>query len=530
MSLFKPEDYEIFESQYDDLEKQLINAENTQIWPTYEDQKIVENIVYDFIRHKKRKLYGGTAQNMLLKIKNPEDAFYEDDMLADLDFYSPSPIEDGIELVNIFHDKGYEHVEVKEAIHQETYKVRVNFQDAADISYVPRLIYHRIPFVEIDGIHYVASSFILIDMYRMFTDPLGSGTHRWKKTIPRLIKLTEHYPLHEASKGIDDFVKSSKNKDHYAAKQITFEWLKNKESTIMFGRWAYNKFLEESKIMQDKQLGKKYKILNVPYYEFISNNYEEDAKGLYLILKEKFGDTVKIQEAYPFWQFLGYSSTIYIGDDPVAYIIDYYGRCVPTKHVNATRYMNGKIQKESSGKIQMVSYALMLLYTMSLGQRARVTGESEQINFYNIMVSHLIEMKDYYHSKNKTNMMDDTLFQEFIVKCVGKTQHPIIKALLRYSERKKQGKRIVFAYRPHSEGRKEPDTTYRFANTSGNLIRNERNYRVMKTERKPSEENLRIREDEPVPDNVEDDDVPTEVIETSDEYSDSDDLSEFEEE
>jgi len=104
---------------------------------TPETEKII-NIVSKFIKDKKLICYGGTAINNILPEK---DRFYNEDIdIPDYDFFSTTPIEDAIELTNIYFDKGFE-VEAKSGQHVGTYKVFVNFMPIADITYLSKDIF-----------------------------------------------------------------------------------------------------------------------------------------------------------------------------------------------------------------------------------------------------------------------------------------------------------------------------------------------------------------------------------------------------
>ena len=60
-------------------------------------------------------------------------------------------------------------------------------------------------------------------------------------------------------------------------------------------------------------------------------------------------------------------------------------------------------------------------------------------------------------------------FQEFIIDCIGKPVDPIRSSLLEALNRKKQGKRMKFSYRPSGNPGKVPD--YVFDNMSGEIIK-----------------------------------------------------------
>ena len=75
--------------------------------PTIKEIKSVYADIMNFIKEKKRIIYGGFAQNSLIKAKKPEDVFYKETDIADIEFYTPDPIGDTIDLVDFLHKKNY---------------------------------------------------------------------------------------------------------------------------------------------------------------------------------------------------------------------------------------------------------------------------------------------------------------------------------------------------------------------------------------------------------------------------------------
>jgi hypothetical protein len=102
--------------------------------PTIKEIKSVYSDIMNFIKEKKRIIYGGYAQNELIKHKKKDDGFYKETDIADIEFYTPDPIGDTIDLVDLLYKKNYKYVEGKEGVHQETYKIFVNFINYCDIS------------------------------------------------------------------------------------------------------------------------------------------------------------------------------------------------------------------------------------------------------------------------------------------------------------------------------------------------------------------------------------------------------------
>lgn len=483
MQLYKPEDLELAKEKLEKIVKDIDKKKLDIFEPTKKEILSAGDVVYQFIKENKRKIYGGTAQNALISHKNKNDAFYTEDDILDIDFYSPDPIGDMKKIANMLFDKGYKFVEGSEGMHEETYKVFVNHANVADITYVPKNIYYRIPFVEIDGINYAHPSFIMLDMYRMLTEPYFSS-RRWEKTFPRIYLLQKHYPFNKATAPLPkiDEIKSEDKPNVDLLLGTIFSFLKDNKSTIVTGKYAYNVFLNESKIMDDQKIGKKYKYVDVCPYQFISTNYRDDVKALIDKLKQDnktLAANISIVEYYPFWQLYGYSTYIYYKNYQICHIIHHNRRCTPYKTVNAYIFSNGKVGKES-GNINIGSFDFDLLMCMSTAFYYRVNKDDEIYQFYNIMTSHLIETRNYYFGKTGKNMFDDTLFQEFLAVCEGEAMDPQRESRLmkqkKFNERKGP---VTFRYNPDREYETNPSSIFRFPNSSGNAIHKERNYKIV---------------------------------------------------
>jgi len=288
MELYKTTDLEIVDKNID----QIINSiENTkkELYPdsiikppivatetqtkekTLEDVKEIVNITLEFVSNKKRKIYGGYAQNKAVIHKNKDDAFYKDTDVPDIDVYSPRPIEDLVELCNILNEKGYTDVIGREAIHKETYKIFTNGYNAIDLSYVPKNVFDAIPFIEINKIRYVNPSFSMIDLYRMLSEPLFSSW-RWKKAINRLYLLQKYYPFENIKNAkVNDAYKHKK--DVSKATNIIIDFIKDNESVYIVGDFAYNQLVKESKC-------KDFSEIAVGIYQIVSTDYKTDVKKL----------------------------------------------------------------------------------------------------------------------------------------------------------------------------------------------------------------------------------------------------------
>ncbi|AYV78950.1 MAG: hypothetical protein Edafosvirus58_1, partial [Edafosvirus sp.] len=100
------------------------------------------------------------------------------------------------------------------------------------------------------------------------------------------------------------------------------------------------------------------------------------------------------------------------------------------------------------------------------------------MNMYFAFCSHLIEMRNYYLEKNKKTIFDNTLFQEFVIDCIGKTMMPAHERQLLIEERKKKNKPYTFRYEPSDKNKDISASNYVFANSSGNAINNPKNLKL----------------------------------------------------
>jgi len=476
MSLYKSTDVELLSQNIDNIQDEIKNIQAVLFEPTKKEQENVTEIILDFLRTAKRKIYGGYALNMLIVDKDPKDAIYKPIDSPDIDFYSPEPIQDLIKICNMLYDKGFKSVIGKEAMHTETYSIFVNQNLYCDISYVPRNIYSRMPFKEIKGIQVIHPYFMTVDYLRMLSDPLVSYW-RIEKAFKRFVLLQNHYPLPHNENPIN--IEENTTNLQYALDAIS-DYIQDKQSIISIGFYAYNYFLNTSNICNDKNKEvSKFKLLNVPYYEIISTNYRDDALELLKVLRERFSADPKIVthvEHYPFFQFWGHSVRVFVEGELVAIMYHHNKKCIPYFDVPYYKFENGKAEKTNK-KVRLGSFSITLLYALIAVMKSRTDNNEDDRNLYHTIISHLIEMRNFYLSKEKKTIFDETLFRDFIIRCVGDTIMPEREKRLIIEQRKKANKKFIFSYDP-STTLKEADTNYVFSNSSGNPINNIKNLKL----------------------------------------------------
>ena len=476
---YTDEDYDDVLLKLPDIIEDAEKKAGEVLEPTVHEKRQVMKEIKDFIRKKNRKIYGGTAINETIKAINPADAIYDETTFSDIEFYSPTPVPDLVELTNLLYHKGYKYIAGREAQHEETYSIFVNFQLYCDITYVPVRVYNGIKTIEIDGISYVDPHFILIDQLRIINQPLTAAKQRWEKTFKRMYKLLKNYPLEYFDKPIK-IPKPTDEIQTYISK-IKNEFMAIKEiqnSCLISGFEAYNFYIRHA--MGDRTVEQMARttyganrldsfITNVPYHEFISVNYHDSVEKIYNFLKKNVIDPndVTLEEYFPLFQFTGYSVIINYKGIPLVKIYEADGFCIP--NIKTTRgYM-------------YVSFQYLLMFMFINKFRAHLDKNREMYFNYGIAISNLVTARNVFLTKKNLGVVNNTVFGEFRISCTGSTSSYMRESQLRSLEKFKQGK-IPFRYTPEQffnqseETQKKFDPSrHLFKNTSGNKIINPKN-------------------------------------------------------
>jgi hypothetical protein len=459
-TLYSDKDLNDFDNNIDKLMEKVNKKKLEVMEPTESEIQNVNTIIFDFIKVNKRKIYGGIALDYFLEDKNTEEYIYEKDSYPDIDFYSATPIADLIKLCNELNDKGYKHVRGREAIHKESYSIYVNNRHYCNISYVPKNIYNTIQFKQIKEFNIVHPHFLLVDYLRVLTDPLVSYWRlKDKNAFNRYYLIQKYFSLPYINKSFD-FNNENYEEEPKQLLNSILEYTKEKESMVHCGFLAYNYYLEECNIL-NKKFNTKYKTLykklDIPYYEIVSTNYKEDVLTLIENLKQKYQE-IKIQENFPFFQYLGYSTTLLYNDTILCTIYDNNNRCVPFKKY--TNYFVG-------------SFNYVILNALSALIKYRTDNEEESKNLQYMFISHMFEFRKFYFKTNKKSIFDNTPFEDFCLEYKGMTMSPEKERQIIGESRKKKNKPFMFSYEPFLKKDKESvEVKYKFLNSSGNIINN----------------------------------------------------------
>jgi len=435
----------------EEIQKQAEKMALNTLEPKLPERIKATNIVLDFVKKYKLKVYGGYALHLALKHSNPNDknaCLYNEDALQtpDIDCYSPDPIDHLIKLCDELHKAKLANVRGVEGLHKETYKIFANTVGYCDISYVPKNVFHRIPFIDINGLHVIHPHIWVIDVFRVFNDPLTSY-FRVDKDLKRLVKVQKYYPFRDIKDPLKPEVSSDKKYKELVS--LVGKYIKRK-TIMVLGYHAFNRFIKASGV------SKKYpgiKAIEGTGYELLSTNFITDGDDLIEQLK-KHEPGISVVEYSPFFQYLGHSVVVYWKDQPVVRMYDNNNRCLPYQVDNGINY---------------ATFDHLMMMAMMTIIRHRVNKEKNEMLLYNAMLSHLIHARNYFLTTEKKTILDDTIFRSFVVMCMGKTETSFMisqKARLKKQQNKKP---ITYSYRPGQGGNKP---NFIFNNTSGNPIIN----------------------------------------------------------
>lgn len=173
---------------------------STKLDPHYNDCIAAIKIITQFITDRKLIIYGGTAMDYALRLHG--DQIYPDEVLTvpDLDFYSPDSVKDAYDLADILYAAGYSESRAFGATYVTT--MRVDIADnhfLADISYIPRNVFDKLPWIEYNGVRIIDPIFQKVDIHSSLSFPFDNPPRevifaRWRKDISRYNLLHKYYP------------------------------------------------------------------------------------------------------------------------------------------------------------------------------------------------------------------------------------------------------------------------------------------------------------------------------------------------
>jgi hypothetical protein len=417
----------------------------------------VSEIIDDFLRSRKRIVYGGRALHAHLKNAGSSELFYGDDPSDnDIEFYSYRAMDDVVELCKALHKEGVPHVEAKLALHDDTYTINANYRKYCDVTYMPRNLYDCVPRLEIEGIAYVHPHFALIDYVRMLGDPIMSH-FRLQKGLYRIDVLSRTFPMSPPSPDAPRQVASARDADVVA-------FLSRDPRVAFAGSVAYEAYCEAAgRVPLETRMSR--------VVEFYASDFKDVVSSLLDHLADK---DVRYQEHHRFFDFWGRRGFIFCGERLIAVAYDARHRAIPCI--------------EHSGRL-IVAFPVALAHAMIFKAWSDVQGESSADAVE--VVRDLVDMRKAHSDATEGRGMFEGPFREFVLdRFLGTPVHPMHIKHERNRERERRKRPVVYKYRPTQ---KDQDflREFSFDNTSGNAVRGERDAIV----RPRKKENIGLSQD-----------------------------------
>ena len=259
-----------------------------RVAPTADQRREVAAVVWDLVRRRGRKVYGGHALNAALLRAAPDEAIYGREAAGnhDIEFYSPDPVADVYELCDRLFGAGHRFVQGKEAAHHGTFTVSVEFTRMCDITYVPQYVFDRLPCAglvadtNVANIAAVEPQFALIDHMRILCDPF---TSHWKldRMLPRMMLIQRLFPLGlpRPSRSEDDEEEEGEEEGRTRALRSILEWAALRRTMALVGEGAARFYAAYA------ASGASGACWRVPArLTLVSTNYAEDLSALASIL------------------------------------------------------------------------------------------------------------------------------------------------------------------------------------------------------------------------------------------------------
>lgn len=439
------------------------------IEPKFDEFTKVRQIILDFIKKERRIIYGGYAWHNLIKKVEPADGFYKDTDYTDIEFYSNKPIEDMKTICDILYAKGFKFIQGKSAQHEDTYTIFVNFTGYCDISYMPSNIFYGTMTETVNGYRMIHPKFILVDILRQFNDPMTSYW-RLDKNVKRGKIMMKHYPITFA----DTKTPSNKILPILSSKTVQLVNfilpLLSKMKTIIFiGLLGYNAYINPNVNLSKQTVS----YTNDPI-EIISANASKDVESIYnYIVKyyidnkmpNEFNEKILMEQYFSFFQFTD-KKVVFKCDGEIFLTI--YGnneKCIPYNEV-----------KLNSDLIKIGTFNVCFMYNLIRFHQGIVDKNNKLSEQCDYLMAQMLEKRNSFLSEHNKTVLDETIYEDFKVKCLGDPTSPMRKFMLSRKDRKLLPRSAIYPYDPEERKDNYATDIYFFHNYSGNIINNPKEF------------------------------------------------------
>lgn len=282
------------------IEEKLMKEKFIEMKPIYD-------IVIDYIIKNNGVLYGGFALNEMLP---NELKFYDKFTLPDYDCFLKDASKKAIELADKLIEQNHKYTEVKNAIHENTFKVFTNFESVADFTQLNKdeldLILKKAVPLNYDGnrkIKVCSRDLLKAFAYIELCSPM-SASYRWIKVYKRLLLFENTFELQSSSTAsIDDVIQEQTKLDekYYNLYSQMKKYLV-KQGVVFSGFYSLQKHLKKT---YDK---------GAKYMEVLSYKPEKDLDNIIKIAHEKGFADVKVVTNKKYDHIIPVHVDIYVND------------------------------------------------------------------------------------------------------------------------------------------------------------------------------------------------------------------------
>lgn len=349
--------------------------------PTQYQRDAVHSTVLSFAAAHGRKMYGAWALRQALLGCHDVDPGDTDparcSAAPELEFYSPTPVADAIELADRLFAAGHHYVQAREAAAHGTYTLSVEFVRLCSITYAPKRLFTAIPTLpsQVPGVPPIVSpSFMIMDYLRVLCDPFTSY-YRLDRSLPRLVMLQRHFPIAVPETTTHVLEATTATTDAAPVK------IKIRPAMATAVAWAAGRpscvsLVEHARAFFAKSVGLKPP-RSVQQLTLVTVDYVADLVSL----ADMFGDSAHIVEHSELMGLLGRRSVLRVDGHIVMVLIDAAGRSVP---------VNGR----SEDGLLVAGFSYCLLASMALRFLASVNSrpgtECTAVRFHSSVIGDLL--------------------------------------------------------------------------------------------------------------------------------------------
>lgn len=421
--------------------------------PNLHQRHSIASMIWAHIHKFQRKVYGGHALSAALSVVSPETSLkiydhpslWSTSSFPDIDFYSPDPISDVIDICKRLYASGMSYVQGKEAAHAGSFVITVEFQRVCNVTYVPDVVYKMIPTTLFGPIPMVDPAFSIIDHLKILCDPF---TSYWKldRMMPRMMLLQRFFPM-MLPEPKEKRYKGKTQKHNYAE---VMRWASLMRTVAVVGEQAVD-FFDFNKISDSSD-----------HVTLVSTDYESDVGIFNETFKSEESKRFRLRERRQLMDDLGRTATFYFYDedatlDLAVSIIDARDKAVPVCGVDPV----------SSLKISSFSYCLLTALTQHMS--ARVNGCDAEAGVHAMTASRLLA------AKRRRSDVHDHVFRDSSLEYIGNPKSTMRAHMAATDDRKiisSKNAPVWFTFDPSRPSSQGHMSNYVLIKHDGMMIRN----------------------------------------------------------